>query len=100
MKRIESAIQRLTEVTTSGICTSDAFYELCWVLITASTEELKLFCSKYWASFDKVPTTLIVMAARVLANSCRGDEQIVTQCKAIIALYCDPGEEEVIIAGL
>ena len=101
MSRIETAINGWSHASSQGDSSKcDAYSNLCWVLVTSSGEELKEFCSKYWISFDKVPTPLIVLGARLLANRYRDDEELVSQCKNICACYCDPLEEVEVMAGL
>ena len=101
MTRLETAIRGWTQSSIKDDpAKSDAYDTLCWVLVTSSGEELKQFCWEYWASFDKVPTSLIVLAARLLANRYRDDEEVVSRCKNIFTLYCDPLEEEEVSAGL
>ena len=93
MDRIEAAIQRWADASEAdGTAFSNAYDSLCWILITSTGEDLKQFCWKYWASFDKVPTPLIVLTARLLAYQYRDDDEVVEKCKDIIELYCDPIE--------
>ncbi|MEZ4789367.1 MAG: hypothetical protein R2811_05050 [Flavobacteriales bacterium] len=101
MNRIEAAITGWDQaVIIGGDAKADAYYSLCWVLVTSNGEELKEFCWKYWASFDRVPTPLIVLGARLLAHCYRNEIEVVDKCKQVFALYCDPEEEQEILNSL
>ena len=101
MTRLDAAIALWAQSSGNDTAArADAYDSLCWALVTSSGEELKGFCRKYWTAFGSLPTPLIVLAARLLANCYRDDLEVVNECKNIIALYCDPIEEQHATAGL